>query len=57
MKNMQDFHKWLSSVNETPTSHKRRFVGLTHLDRARLMKATGEVTWFYWEASQPTSAS
>lgn len=56
MNNMQDFHKWLSSVNETPTPQKRHFIGLTRLTRKQLSKATSAGPWFIWEASQ-TSVS
>lgn len=57
MKNMQDFHKWLSSVNETPTFDQRCLAALTRVSRARLSKATSDATWFLWEAGESASAT
>lgn len=48
MKNMQDFYKKLSSVDETSTLQQRRLVLLTHLDRAQLLKAASVLTWDIW---------
>lgn len=52
MKHMQNFQKWLSAVNTTPTPHQRRLAALTHLDRAQLSNVSGELSWFMWEAPQ-----
>ena len=57
MKNMQDFHKWLSSGNETPSLDQRRLAALTRLDRSQLLHAAGELTWFFWDAPETISAS
>lgn len=57
MKNMQDFHKWLSSGNETPAPDQRRFAALTRLNRSQLLHSTSELTWFYWNAPQSAGAS
>ncbi len=57
MKNMQDFHKWLSSGNETPAPDQRRFAALTRLNRSQLLHSASELTWFYWNAPQSAGAS
>ena len=57
MKNMQDFHKWLSSGNKTPTPDQRRFTALTRLNRSELLNLASELTWFYWNAPQSAGAS
>ncbi len=57
MKNMQDFHNWLSSVNESPTLDQRCLAALTRVNRAQLSKATSNSTWFLWEAGGSASAS
>ncbi len=57
MKNMQDFHKWLSSGNKTPTPDQRRFTALTRLKRSELLNLASELTWFYWNAPQSAGAS
>lgn len=51
MKNMQDFHKWLSSVNETSTAHQRRLALLTQLDRAQILNAADDLAWDIWGAA------
>lgn len=48
MENMQGFHKWLSSVNETSTAHQRRVASLTHLDRTQLLNAASDLAWDIW---------
>ena len=57
MKNMQDFHNWLSSENGTPTLDQRCLSALTRVNRAQLSKATSDSTWFLWEAKESVSLS
>ncbi len=48
MKNMQDFYKKLSSVDETSTLQQRRLALLTHLNRAQLLNAASDLVWDIW---------
>jgi hypothetical protein len=48
MKNIQVFYKGLSSVSEASTPQLRRLASLTHLDRAQLLSATGNLAWDMW---------
>ena len=52
MKNMQDFHRWVSSMNETPALDQRCLAALTRVSRAQLSKATSDSTWFLWDAKE-----
>lgn len=56
MKNMQEFHRWLSSNGDANDLPRRRLAAIAHLDRSRLVKATGELSWFIWEAEQVPAA-
>lgn len=56
MLNMQAFHKWLSSADETPNTHQRRMARLAHVSRARMMEIAGDLVWFVWDAPKITSA-
>ena len=57
MKNMQDFHKWLSSVNEKPAPNQRRLLELTRLSRVQLANAASALGWFLWDAPETASAA
>lgn len=57
MKNMQDFHKWLSSVTETSTPHRRRLASLTRLNRIQLLNVASDLTWDIWGAANPAVVS
>lgn len=57
MKNMQDFHKWLSSVDETSTLQQRRLALLTHLDRTQLLNAASDLAWDIWNETAVAAIS
>lgn len=57
MKNMQDFHKWLSSVNEKRVPIQRRLQGLTRLSRSQLVNAVNAFGWFLWDAPEAAGTS
>lgn len=57
MKQMQDFNKWLFSSRAAGTPKKRRLVALTKLSPERLLRISGELTWFFWEAPEAVNAS
>jgi hypothetical protein len=48
MKNMQNFYKRLSSVDETSALQQRRLASLTHLNRTQLLSAAGDLVWDIW---------
>ena len=56
MLNMQAFHKWLTSTDVTPDTLQGRMARLARIGRARIMKITGELVWFIWDAPDVTSA-
>ena len=51
MKQMQNFHKWLSYV-EGATAIQRRLAALKSLNRNQLSEAAFE-PWFLWAAAEP----
>ncbi|MBL8050894.1 MAG: hypothetical protein JNM46_06700 [Anaerolineales bacterium] len=54
MKNMQDFHNWLS-VREPLLLEQIRLRALTGVSRTRLAKVSNEAPWFIWDAPQSLS--
>jgi hypothetical protein len=56
MLNMQAFHKWLSSTDETPNTLQGRMARLARVSRARIVEIAGDLVWFMWESPQATGA-
>ena len=57
MKNMQDFHTWLSSANDKTAPNQRRLLELTRLSRVQLANAASALGWFLWDAPETASAA
>ena len=57
MKNMQEFHKWLSSVDDASTLQQRRLALLTHLARTQLLNAASDLAWDIWNETADAAIS
>ena len=57
MKNMQDFYKKLSSVDEASTLQQRRLASLTHLNRTQFLNAASDLIWDIWTAAAVAEVS
>ena len=57
MKNMQNFYKWLSSVNESSMPDQRRLAALTRLNHNQLSNAASALTWDIWSGENITVVS
>lgn len=56
MSNMQAFQEWLSATAGARNAYQHRLVRLTQVSRAQILNATGELTWFIWDAEQTATA-
>ena len=52
MKNMQDFHTWLSVPREALTPDQKRLNALTRLSRAQLVDVSSQAVWWIWGKAQ-----
>jgi hypothetical protein len=51
--NMQAFYRRLSM--KPSRAHQRRLANLTHISRAQILNATGEIEWFIWSSETPSA--
>lgn len=55
MKPMQEFYAQMSAPSDEVPTVDRRLSALSGFSKSRIVAATSESPWFWWEAPQPAT--